>query len=1270
MKNLDKKYLSLQFSLKVYQKSASEFQSFFEDIMQKAFPDFHKIKPYGREGDGGNDGYVPSKGAYYQVYAPIDPHEKEATAARKYLHDFKVLKETWDSISQIKEFNFVFNDKYSGTTIELEKVQAKLCEENPNIVFKIFTPVQLEQIFFMLSNDQICSLGFDIDSSNVTDILHENITDLEIELDKENIIFVSKALEKLKEVIINQNNEDLLLDYEILESRTLQKAEMVEAAKRNYQLIFKRYPNDLRAPLFLAEIYLDSEKFADNEELLLKAEQLDSSSWLLQIQTLVRDIRLGHKIDISNIREQDFPHEARMKSNFYRLYGMVLNRLEDHGRADSFIERAIQLNPNRFANYQAKLSILTERLLLKCFNSHECEEDARNLFNEIATAERIYNNWGASALRSSVLLNFTKLHVYLIQENYPDFEKTAKDTFELVLKCYFDWQIDIIITELIHHIELPDIALHRLLDYLRHVEKPISMKLAKNILLQFILKDNLFTAGKKFFQEIDSADILILIDNIEHQDYDNALIFLMKDVRFAVDFALHSRNLPDLRMKIVQELPDGEGIQKDKILLLLNYDMGDTASAFEILKKLDIPALTYAEYKLIYKVAIDKRAWDFVVVISEKLLLHEKDKRAILYIKIQMQDANFNLERYPETIELGKALLSDIEGLSLLSDSDKEMLLVKTVLALFKRGEFIDAQKLVERNGTFLVTFENQIFIGVEAFLKNNDSLNAQSAIIEAAKKLGRPSPEQYGTLYLVFVRLGNLTNISTNSLMTVQQNCFVKLKNVARWFFIGEENELDATKVNESNPNYSLFIGKKLHETISFDNPYRTEKDEGEIEKIFFLNDYIVWQSYHNAQQLTKERRWDKVEVIDVPKTDTSIDTKYIVAHFEDELRRKGEFFDYYCSKRLPFAMLAKAEGGMINAIGRIVNSGKGFVNLSDGTQVNLDKQEIVARNIIKGQPFYIDGTSAFVLTETGLIDKIHNFLPNMKVPQSVISLLLEIQDRFTYVPGLSGHMSYSRGQIRFSPFDRAKSEVTRNNFVRSIHLFESAQERIGFISAANKLNCFSEQEIFPSLSDACILAQKERFPILTDDYLYLKINSLETKKDEPEYCSSFALLKVFYEEKIVNFDDYLDFFHYLCGYRFRFLPITRHDLEKAIFGDKVIAFLRPEYLRKFNFRLTLSEDYGVSPINAFSVIANFLVKIIIDNSIPPEMAEKIFTETVFTLPATIAKRSLWERLPMVCERVIKDHHQLVISTLQMQKKLDTLSRIIQAWSSTINIF
>ncbi len=106
-----------------------------------------------------------------------------------------------------------------------------------------------------------------------------------------------------------------------------------------------------------------------------------------------------------------------------------------------------------------------------------------------------------------------------------------------------------------------------------------------------------------------------------------------------------------------------------------------------------------------------------------------------------------------------------------------------------------------------------------------------------------------------------------------------------------------------------------------------------------------------------------------------------------------------------------------------------------------------------------------------------------------------------------------------------------------------------------------------------------------LTEDFLYLMMNQLETEKKVPEYFSSLALLRVLYEDKQFSFNEYIDYFGYLSSYRFRFLTLNSDDIEKAVFGDEEIRIVNPENMRKLNFPLTLSEEYGVPFQTAFKV-------------------------------------------------------------------------------------
>ena len=357
-----------------------------------------------------------------------------------------------------------------------------------------------------------------------------------------------------------------------------------------------------------------------------------------------------------------------------------------------------------------------------------------------------------------------------------------------------------------------------------------------------------------------------------------------------------------------------------------------------------------------------------------------------------------------------------------------------------------------------------------------------------------------------------------------------------------------------------------------------------------------------------------------------------------------------------------------------RIVQENKGFINFSNGTSEELEKQKDIAKNVVDNKmSFYIDGTSALVLTEIGLFKKISTHLPNLKVPQSVISLLIDIAKIFRPTPGQTGHMSYAQGKISIHKIEQDRRELIQSDFSESIKLLESKPENISVISLANKVDCISEQEVPEGLSDACILAQKENLSILTEDFLYLKMNELETKKKSPEYFSSLVLLRALYEEGKVSFDEYLDFFGYLSSYRFRFLSLSHDDIEKAVFGDGNIRTINSENIRKLNFPLTLAEEYGVTFQMAFATVGRFLLRVLVDDTIEPDIIEKIFVEIIESFPTKMDKKTLGQKLLRVCVRAVEKNKSILIYKLEsttIQRKIDKLLQATEIYNSKTQLW
>ncbi len=758
------------------------------------------------------------------------------------------------------------------------------------------------------------------------------------------------------------------------------------------------------------------------------------------------------------------------------------------------------------------------------------------------------------------------------------------------------------------------------------------------------------------------------------------MAFLENDIQFAVTFANTTTNLPDLRRIIIENLPDDKNIQKEKLLLLLNFDEENIDEAFEILKDIDLTNLGYLECKPILKIVQEKKAWDFEIIILIKLLENEKDEKVIYNLKLQLFDAYFNLKKYTEVIETGEKLLKQDSAENILNIRNREVLLANTILACLERGKVEEkflkiSQEILEKYQLTQPTFEFKARIEAEIYLKNNEPNKALESVIEGIKIKKVLTPEEYAKLFFVIsIQIGNQIKLTLDSLNKVDKNTFVKLKNIDRWYFIGNDNELDAIKISKENDKYPLFIDQMLGNKIVFRDKYSSENREEIVESIFSIEKYILWQIVHYFHKLSKDNVLDGIQKIEVPKKEGTIDPKYLLKFLEDLYKRTEPFFEVYCNNNVPLAMLSAIEGGLINAIGRIQQENKGFINFSTGTIEELEKQKDIAKKVIdKNMSFYIDGTSALVLSEIGLFKKVYTHLPNLKVPQSVISFLIDIAEKFRYAPGQTGHMGYAQGKITFSSVEKDKRDLIQSNFLESTKLLESKPEKISVISLANKADCFSEQKVPEELSDACILAQKENLSVLTEDFLYLKMNELETKKKSPEYFSSLVLLRVLYEEGKLSFDEYLEFFGYLSLYRFRFLSLNHDDIDKAVFGDGKIKTINPENIRKLNFSLTLSEEYGVPFQTAFTVVGRFLLRVLVDDTILPDIIERIFVEIIESFPQKMDKKNLRQMLLRVCIQEVEQNKSKLIFSLRsknIQNKIDKLLQVKEIYNSETQLW
>jgi hypothetical protein len=155
----EKSILRILFQNKIYRSDGQAFEDLFTSIMNYAEKDFRQIKPWGNIGDRKCDGYIKSKGIFFQVYAPEDIKQNYPSVISKLKTDFAGLKKHWENDEgSIREFYFVVNDKYDGVNPDSEMAINEIVSQNSldNGGFK--TAKDIENLLFDLNDDQILTI--------------------------------------------------------------------------------------------------------------------------------------------------------------------------------------------------------------------------------------------------------------------------------------------------------------------------------------------------------------------------------------------------------------------------------------------------------------------------------------------------------------------------------------------------------------------------------------------------------------------------------------------------------------------------------------------------------------------------------------------------------------------------------------------------------------------------------------------------------------------------------------------------------------------------------------------------------------------------------------------------------------------------------------------------------------------------------------------------------------------------------------------------------
>jgi len=165
MNNQEKALARTRFKLKIHEANGQAFEDLFTAIMNYTETDFRAITPWGNIGDRKNDGYIQSKGIFFQVFSPKEIKKSYPTVVKKLKEDFNELIKQW---SPVNEFYFVVNDKYQGINADCEQAIQTIKQKHGLINAGFKTAVDLENLLFSLDEDQILTIvGFLPDPANI-----------------------------------------------------------------------------------------------------------------------------------------------------------------------------------------------------------------------------------------------------------------------------------------------------------------------------------------------------------------------------------------------------------------------------------------------------------------------------------------------------------------------------------------------------------------------------------------------------------------------------------------------------------------------------------------------------------------------------------------------------------------------------------------------------------------------------------------------------------------------------------------------------------------------------------------------------------------------------------------------------------------------------------------------------------------------------------------------------------------------------------------------
>lgn len=1049
-------------------------------------------------------------------------------------------------------------------------------------------------------------------------------------------------------LLLDTNNKRLNAKTDLLNAILSIRCEQIPEAKSQLLQLIKANPDDVEPMLEYVEL-CDNAPEPDDDKVRIeqRARNLTNSNPRLIFIDLTRKWKKQEAIEIPDIWGK-WTDDVRLNAKFICQYALFCDLSEKTQQRDTLInlwqkELPTSPRPHLFKVFFAILDLFRSTGL-------SLQEQVRAL-QELLRFSKSEREQAAAKdplhLRDQISWLMQELKLELA---YSDFADTVSDVEELcnklvslIEKCYFDSFINDTLLQCLVSLRLEPNQWRAITHQIQGSNVSPTQPIVELIFLRALEYDALYSELNKFIDKYDHSDLQGILQDITNDDAEQASekVNARKNSMFTL---LLLRAINDrasaIRLSELVEVSDDHQLDLRYARLRILERHKRDKEALDIIRNLPLEDAAPSALHIIGNVAYRNKQWDLFVPSATQLLKFDISQSYRSQLHAELAMAYFDRGDDTNAINHADQALSQPD---VLGEENSQTLLHVLGESLAMKGMYDNACLKFQQYGQIKRSFPlliDEAGLYLKSTFPNKYAMSL-SFIMRAFEESEVYSDELYASVHLFLIELDNAGIISNTDEPSVDYGLFVKLEGFTNgWFYIGEKDKsLGAIPIRPGSDSYRAVHHKAVGNEIEwpaykFSNPDARHK----ILHIVDAPAFLAHRSFEAIDQMAKIGN-APIWFIRVGKEDGTLDIERLNQFFKEQFEPNNELFDSYVRTPMPFASLCTMQGGLVHALGKITSENKGFIRCNNGTQADIDAQRATTSEVLQGKPCFIDGLSALVLAEAGLLEVVIEALPKLGVSTSVIRLLRKIAGDFEFTPSSVGMARFVDGSFQFSPRNKDSDEAVRMHLLGSADLLDKLPNKVIGKNYPKLEDDRNWDHLLPDyFVDAFRYAQEQEAHLLSDDWLFVEYYKVLGESPVPKHLSSISLIRAMADSKRIAWDVYLKYFALLSFYRYHLLLVSVDDMFQAVFPPTSggLAISVPQNLSLLNLQFTLSPEYGVDDKTVIGILSSFFTRLILDESVLPKKADEIFALAIVQSLAKRDRRMMSRVIIQVCQQQI----------------------------------